>query len=252
MSVRLNDSVTNERLEHGTIAGASTDFSFCWWFNFNDQNNFTCFLWYGTDDNNDSLYLGTDSDGTLPLVFQWSLNRATGTQLTGGRWYFGAYEGNTATMTSFNWYIYDSVALTSQTLSGTLSSIQGINDIGTNPLIEVGNDRFTEPMDGSVAAFKHWDSVRLTQAEFEQEMGFYVPVTNQANLRQWNPWFSTNDLDDYSGNARNFTGTNAPTDGVISPPIRWAPGGIFGMQVPGVAAPGPTNIYTQGLLGVGH
>jgi Concanavalin A-like lectin/glucanases superfamily len=76
-----------------------------------------------------------------------------------------------------------------------------------------------DPWNGRIAAHKAYDGV-LTATQIQQEMRQYLPVSI-TSLNAWAPLLLHTDLKDYSGNARDYTGSGTLTteDG---PPIPWA------------------------------
>jgi hypothetical protein len=71
---------------------------------------------------------------------------------------------------------------------------------------------------GRLAAHKLYDTA-LTVTQIQQEMRQYLPV-NMTSLNAWAPLLLSTDLKDYSGAARDYTGSGTLTteDG---PPIPW-------------------------------
>lgn len=73
-------------------------------------------------------------------------------------------------------------------------------------------------LSASVAHLKMYDAV-LTQTELEAEMR-QIPPKRFGGLHLWNPFLSSSNVKDYSGNGRDWT-TNGTLSTEDNPPVGW-------------------------------
>jgi hypothetical protein len=183
--------------------------------------SFTIMLWcYLTVDTNAAAYplgygstgayrLGVSDDGTTTSAYD-SYN-----EVVGGTWTLGTWKHLAITVAGTG---------TGQALfyvdGGLLATLDGHTEfVGTTLRLGAAPaSASTTPWNGRIAAHKAYDVV-LTAPQIQQEMWQYLPVIT-ANLNAWAPLILHTDLKDYSGNARDYTGTGTLTteDG---PPIPW-------------------------------
>ena len=153
---------------------------------------------------------------------------------TSGNWFFWAFTMGSGANTFHGYWGYPTTA--------TLVTCTASDNPMTPGALTIGNDSYDEWMDATWAHVKVWDAI-LSAAELEQERWTIRPQ-RLSNLHLWSPLWSTSDLNDYSGNGRNWTGggTLATEDG---PPLSW---GARPWIVPFVATGGGTT-YNQSADG---
>jgi hypothetical protein len=209
MAVRFD---ADENYSATYTLGSQANYSVtCWGRLAVDRNDYTTFWSFDANSDGTAFILQTDIDGTSSFVWDDIVAGMVGAgpALTVGTWYFfavcvagtsGALHYRTAT-----------TGFTTVTWTGAARTI-------TNFLI--GDDRYTEWLNGNVAALKFW-TAGLTLAEVANESMQYAPVRT-ANLAAFYPLVSA-ETTDYSGNARTLTGGGTATteDG---PPIAWQSG----------------------------
>lgn len=143
-----------------------------------------------------------------------------------GTWFYAALYaiGNNTSDLKGIWWNTSGVAVTTQ--------VGGSHGAFTPAVLYIGNDSYDEWNGIKFAHVKVWDAA-LTQTELEQEM-WSVRPQRMANLNVWSPLFVHGDVNDYSGNGRNWTagGTLSTEDG---PPVSW---GAKSWVLPYVAAAG--------------
>ena len=167
---------------------------------------------------------GFSSGGTMEIVEDDSNNQFA-SQPTANNWFFWAFTMGSGNGNFKGYWGYPTTA--------TLITCAANDNPMTPAALTIGNDSYDEWMDATWAHVKVWDAV-LSAAELEQERWTIRPQ-RLANLHLWTPLWSTADLNDYSGNGRNWTagGTLATEDG---PPLSWgAPVWIVPPLVTGAA-----------------
>jgi len=167
---------------------------------------------------------GFSNGGTMEIVEDDS-NAQFASQPTAGNWFFWAFTMGTGTGAFHGYWGYPTTA--------TLVTVAANDNPMTPAALTIGNDSYDEWMDAAWAHVKVWDAI-LTAAELEAERWTIRPK-RLANLHLWSPLWNTSDLNDYSGNGRNWTagGTLATEDG---PPLSWgAPVWIVPPLVTGAA-----------------
>lgn len=196
----------------------STTYSVMMWVKLEtDVNDFIDLMDITASGSNTYDHVGTTNDGTT-LSFEIATGgtpgSGTGTSLTVGTWYHVAMVADSATTTKVYLNGVEDIAVTHDTRSGrSANDRQSYNNIVIFGAANSGNT--------SIAAIKEY-SAALTPAEIVQEMRSIAP-RRLANLNAWYPMIDStlaNTIKDFSGNARDLTGTNTPTtsDG---PPVSW-------------------------------
>ena len=152
---------------------------------------------------------GFSSGGTMEIVEDDSNNQFA-SQPTANNWFFWAFTMGSGNGNFKGYWGYPTTA--------TLVTIAANDNPMTAAALTIGNDSYDEWMDAAWAHVKVWDAV-LTAAELEAERWTIRPQ-RLANLHLWSPLWSTSDINDYSGNGRNWTagGTLVTEDG---PPLSW-------------------------------
>jgi concanavalin A-like lectin/glucanase superfamily protein len=154
--------------------------------------------------------LGVSDDGSTVSAYE------SYTEVQGGTWTLGTWKHLAITVAGTGagqaLFYVDGALLA--TLDGHTEFVGATLRLGAVP-----ESPTLQPWNGRVAAHKAYDVV-LTAAQIQQEMRQYLPV-NLASLNAWAPLLLHTDLKDYSGLARDYTGTGTLTteDG---PPIPWA------------------------------
>ena len=174
------------------------------------------------------------SNGGVMEITENDSNGQFASQPTANNWFFWAFTMGSGS-NSFKGY-WGGLATT------TLITVTANDNPMTPAALTLGNDSYDEWMDAAWAHVKVWDAI-LSAAELEQERWTIRPQ-RLANLHLWSPLWSTSDLNDYSGNGRNWTGggTLASEDG---PPVSW---GARPWIVQYVATGGGTT-YNQSAAG---
>ncbi len=208
---------TSDDLIYDTSA-PSGDFTIMMWvYIVTDTNTFAVFMYMGEDTLcggtsyiNCSIWFGVGGDGTTLSVFALSdvAERLGGSNLSTATWYHVALVGNTGPGEALTLYLNGVSDDTGTTGSASPYSAERVRFF-LNPDVENFN--------GRIAAFKLYNA-QLTQAEILQEMRHIRPVRT-ANLWQWAPLWGSGDVNDYSGNGRNFTAANLSTED--GPPVGW-------------------------------
>ena len=233
MAVRFDNSADN--LRRTTSLPSTNTYSVCFWGKLSsDQNYYSTFFGF-TDGSSLYSVLETNLDGITVL---WADNGGTGNirTLTVGEWYFfGITKSNTDVV------IYVAAA-TDANLTATNFSDNASTPAHT--LLTLGDDGFSEPLDGCIAAFKMWDGVALSAAEVAAERWQVMPART-SGLYAWLPMTDASGID-YSGTGHSFTvnGTLSAEDG---PPIAWKKGAsrLFIPPPAGGGAPANTTNFFQ-------
>jgi hypothetical protein len=190
--------------------GAQANYTFSCWAKITTDRNAFSTVW-SFDQNMDGSMFGlqTDTDGTTMKVYDDAVSSfvATGPNMTVGVWYYFcvAVAGTSGTL---YWRAATTQALSTATWTGGSRTI-------TRVLI--GDDRYTEWINGCVAGFSFW-TAGLTAAEVANESQRYVPY-RLANLQMFCPFVKA-ETADYSGLGHTLSG-GATTTTEDGPPIPW-------------------------------
>jgi hypothetical protein len=225
MAIRFDAS--GDSLSRTRLAGAKTVMA--WIYIATDRNDYTAFFGLG-----DNEIVATTTTGTTLLHYDGAAER-TGTNLVTGTWYHLAYAsagddiGN-----GFTVYLNGVSDITSAGRGGT----------GTGTNMYLGNDAYSEWLNGRIAHVKIWNA-QLTQAEIQQEM-YKIQPQRFANLWCWMPMIETGSSRDneWSGSGNSFAENGTLTD-EAGPPVSW---GMAPWVVPFVASGGGTT-YNQSAAG---
>lgn len=189
--------------------GSQANYTFsCWAYISTDRNTFSTPWSFDANTDGSAFICQTDSDGTTMKVYDDGVGNfvATGPSMSVGTWYYlcVAVAGTSGT---FYW----------RTASSAMSNATWTGAARTITRVLVGDDRYTEWINGRVAAFKFW-TAGLTAAEVDNESRQYAPL-RVANLQTFYPFVKA-ETTDYSGNGRTLSGGTGTTteDG---PPIPW-------------------------------
>lgn len=170
-----------------------------------DANNYTSFLWMGSDtaDDAQAIHISTDSDGTRLDI--WALDggaqRITGPQLTVGLDYYIAITGSTAAGFPLRLYVNGTMqgAGTETTGAGTFAAQR----------FQVADSPWSQPANARVSHLRAWN-VDLNHSEIIAEMDRTQPGLENF-LWIMCPLERHNDLEDLSGNYRNLTANGTLT-----------------------------------------
>lgn len=229
MAVRFDNAADN--LQRTSSLPSTNTYSCCFWAKIAADNNYYS-AFFGFTDPGGGFYtvLETNADGTEVM---WADNNGGVVgiqQLTVGSWYFFAI---TKSNTDVVIYVArdDDAALTSTNIPSNAAT-------PAHTLLTLGDDGYSEPLNGCMEAFKMWDGVALTAAEVEAERWQNVPSRTEG-LYAWLPLVNAEGVD-YSGAANPFTvnGALALEDG---PPIAWRKG-ISRILIPATAGGGATAV----------
>lgn len=242
MAVRFDASTDSYSATTTWALGAQANFSMCCWVKITvDTNTFANIMSTDGDATSGSgIFLTFSGDGTSLSVYDegTSVETPSGLNATVGTWYFVglAVAGTAGTI-----YHKAAGAAALTTIAVTTAATHAVNRFF------LGNDQYSEWLNGCVCAAKHW-TAQLSTAEMEIEASHYMPA-RFANLTAWYPLVQT-DTADYGGSARTLTvgGTLATEDG---PPLPW--GAMVPIQL-GVsataagppAAPAPVAVQAAG------
>ena len=214
MSIRFDN--TTERLSRTANVPDDRSFTMCGWFQrVSHAGSFVtaCGISQASSSPSHSFELAWSSAGALEITAYNAPANTTvfSTNYTNDQWFFGALTGATSTFTGY----------AGGPTVGILEAITvNVPQNYTPAIFWVGDNGWSEGANFRAAALKVWD-VALTATELEQERWYYAPA-RLANLNLWTPLLLHTDVNDRSGNARNWTttGTLSTEDG---PPIGWAP-----------------------------
>lgn len=213
MAIRFDN--TTERLLRTANVPDDRAFTLCGWFQRVSHAGVFAAL-YGlsntTSSPNRAIECGWDSAGSLYVTtYDGGANTFFATNYTNGQWFFGALTGGASVLNAY----------AGGPSVGVLEQITATFPIAYTPgALWVGDNGWGESANFRAAAIKGWDTA-LTAAELGNERWYYTPQ-RRANLNLWTPLFAHTDVQDHSGNARNWTttGTLSTEDG---PPIAWSP-----------------------------
>lgn len=188
--------------------GSQSAFTIACWVKLSvDRNTFSS-PW-STDNGSEGFILGTDSDGTTMKVYDDIAGAfvVSGPNMTIGAWYFFCVVVNGSSGTLY----YRTASATSLTNATWTAGARTITRL------IIGDDPYTEWINGAMAAFKFWTAA-LGATDVMNESLQYQPY-RRANLQTFYP-FVRAETTDYSGNGRTLSGgaTVATEDG---PPIAW-------------------------------
>jgi concanavalin A-like lectin/glucanase superfamily protein len=157
-----------------------------------------------------AFLLGVSDDGTTLSAYD-SYNEALGSTWTLGTWKHLAIAVSGSGAGQALFYADGAVFAT---LDGHAEFTATALRLGAHP-----HPAADLLFNGRLAAHKLYD-IALTATQIQQEMRQYVPVST-TSLNAWAPLLLHTDLKDYSGAARDYTGSGTLTteDG---PPIPWA------------------------------
>lgn len=186
---------------------ASDVFTVSFWFRIVTDVNAIGYIWLLTNSGGTSTVSARlKADGTtLEIATSYGGNSPGGTSLSVGVWYHLAFVRNGSAHTLYLNGVSD------QTLSaaGTFTA--------ANMLMASNSVNY---VNGRMAAIKIWDAA-LTQDEVRREMYTIRPM-RRANINLWAPGFpgTTERVNDYSGNGRDWTAVGALAD-EAGPPVPW-------------------------------
>lgn len=173
-----------------------------------DRNDYTTFICFGHATDANIYIVQTDSTGTNLQLYNAFGEGAPDQALTVGTWFHAAMVcRGVGTQLLELWY------------NGTLLQDEDSQAAPTAGKLWIGDNAFSEWLNGSWAAFKAWN-VALSAEEIANEMRYYQPQ-RIANLNCWSPFRNTGEqTTDFSGNGNSWTvgGTLATEDG---PPVTW-------------------------------
>jgi hypothetical protein len=207
MSVRFDAA---ESYNATLTLGSQANYTFSCWAKVSvDRNNWSAIWSFDQNMDGTAFILQTDSDGTTVKVYDDNVGNfiVTGPNVTVGTWYYFcvAVAGTSGTL-------YYRAATTQ-----TLSTATWTGAARTITRILIGDDRYTEFLNGCVAGFKFW-TAGLTAAEVAAESQQYMPQ-RWANLQSFHPFIKA-ETADYSGLGHTLSG-GATTTTEDGPPIPW-------------------------------
>lgn len=183
-----------------------------------DRNNYSTF--YQIGGGGKLIGVQTNTDGTT--VLQFADNGAfSGVSISGGSFSVGTWYGIGSTMSgySFKTFIYN---LATGAVTSTASTATGNYNTGTIATIKIGDDEYSEPLNGCFSSFKLWDTV-LSDAEIETQMGLFSPVVRLNNLIGFFPMYgaskATSLFDASGGTTLSETGSAMTVED--GPPVSW-------------------------------
>jgi Concanavalin A-like lectin/glucanases superfamily len=192
----------------------------CCWVRIDVDRNAVSTAWCIDNAASIALLLSTNADGVSWEIVDTGSGVSSLFAATVGTWYFIAVvKDPNASGTTAYWAAASAASLSSAVSSHNENA--SVNTIRVGESVNGG-----EWLNGSVAALKIWQGVKLTQGEIENERFQYVP-NRTANLYAFYPFLeggaTAGARQDFSGAGNNLSaGTNsATTDG---PPIAWRRG----------------------------
>lgn len=212
MSIRFDNAADLlSRTGTGIMSGTNCSVMFFWKLSV-DTNTYACPFHLGNAADSDFLLIETNNDGTTQMAVDdqgGGTVIATMTNMTVGTWYCSGWSKTGTSITFFYGTAGAAGNFTTQTVT--------TNALTVDKLL-IGNDAFSEPLDGCIAGVKIWEAA-LTTAEMENEKQQLDPLRT-ANLWAYYPLFSAADCTvDYTGQGRTLTVGNVLTTGDDNPPV---------------------------------
>lgn len=213
MPVRFDAS--GDYLQYQTPANmpSAATHSVCFWVRLSSDRNDYANIFYLNGNNADGeIFVSTDVDGTTLLVTDSATAMNLGT-LTIGTWYFVGYA---RTNTSRAAYIGTQAGGTLTKASNTETKTRNTT-YGSGARIELGNDIYSEWLDGEMAYARIWNSVALSDGEMDAEWRSATAVRTSG---LWGAYALTNAASattDTSGNSFTLTAGGTLTDGGTAP-----------------------------------
>src|SRR5690606_4512695 len=134
------------------LTGDTDPLTVCGWFKLaSDRDDYSTFFEVRSSDSGDYLIVQTEENGTELVCFPsdtsgWS----TSTNLSVGTWYFVALTVDDSGATL--WWRTDAAETLSSQAAGQTPGETGLT------VLTVGNDTFTEPLDGSACCVRVWNA----------------------------------------------------------------------------------------------
>lgn len=198
MSVRI-DAITEDLRRTTGLPSSSTAFSICGWSKITRIAN--DFQYWGLEDPSNYLVIGYADNGANQFEISGTNGSSSfASSPTNETWFFWAMTCSGSGAGAFKGYWAYPTDTSFKTASTTGASF-------TPATLFLGNDTFGEYCNASYFAVKVWEAA-LTSDELWQEMESIRPH-RYANLHIFSPLWDTSDLNDYSGNGKNWTGTGS-------------------------------------------
>lgn len=212
MAVRFD--ADGEDFTRTVSLGTVSQFSVIAWVKISVDRNTNQTVWALDNGNADYISVATNTDGTSMKFFTESNGSGNAQNFTVGTWYAVACSVNGVNGSMWTRAITDAAWTAITWTNGTANTTGTTLRIGEHP----GTGLW---LNGAIAAFKAWNGVTFTQADFDNEVWSYRP-RRTTNLIAWYPFLVT-ETADYSGNGNTLSGGTGTTteDG---PPIAWGPG----------------------------
>lgn len=211
MSVRTNG--TDEYYRRTANLPSSTGFTICGWSRL--TLHVSDYQYWGmenaTSTSSAYLLIGFTNTGTFEIASNTG-NNSFSSAPSDEVWFFWAITCSGTGAGSFNGYWAGFSDTSFKTASTTGASF-------TPACITLGNDSYTEDVNACYFGVKIWDAV-LTSTELWNEMETIRPQRT-ANLNIWSPLWDANDIKDYSGNGRDWTGAGGSLTSEDNPPISY-------------------------------
>lgn len=191
--------------------GTVSQFSVICWVKISSDRNANSTVWTLDNGNGDYIAVVTNTDGTSMKFYTESNSSGNAQNFTVGTWYAVACSVNGVNGSMWTRAITDSSWTAITWTNGTANTTGTTLRIGEHP----GTGLW---LNGAVAAFKAWNGVTFTQADFDNEVWSYRPK-RVTNLTAWYPFLVT-ETADYSGNGNTLSGGSG-TSTEDGPPISW-------------------------------
>lgn len=235
MSIRF-DAAADRALRTATVLNTNNAWGLTFWLYITtDTNAYAGVFTTNNNTGSEIEYVGFDSTGNRLLLAvdggSGGYGELAGSVLTVGQWYFIAIvrSSTTSLQVYLNGSTTPDITLTTNITSRTVPTRMEFGAYTTSN---------TDPFNGRIFCVKFWDT-NPTAAELSAEMHTIRPV-RYTNLWAWLPLLTT-DVNDYSGNARNFTGTGLTEE--QNAPVSW--GGIVQVVRKVIAGGGGPVTYFQ-------
>jgi hypothetical protein len=211
MAVRFD--ADGEDFTRTVSLGTVSQFSVIAWVKISVDRNTNQTVWTLDNGNADYIAVCTNTDGTTMKFFTESNSSGSAQNFTVGTWYAVACSVNGVNGSMWTRAITDAAWTAITWTNGTANTTGTTLRIGEHP----GTGLW---LNGAIAAFKAWNGVTFTQADFDNEVRYYRPQRT-TNLIAWYPFLVT-ETADYSGNGNTLSG-GAGTTTEDGPPIAWGP-----------------------------
>lgn len=201
MGVRYDASA--DSLHYATVANlpSAATHSFCCWLRLQaDRNDFSCLFYLNGNNADGEIFLSTATDGvTMELTDSaTALNLGA---LSVGTWYFLAYQRTNTARAAF----LGTEAGGSLTKVSNAETKNRNTAYGASGRIQLGNDIYTEWVNGDLAYARVWSGVALSDAEMDAEWKSATPVRTSNLWADYPLAAAASATTDASGNGRTLT-----------------------------------------------